>query len=853
MRMGRREESEELHNEPLLSHYQRQTHHRPPPGMDDLDIIPYGSVSGRFQEDPLAAAKIQFICLTILLILLMTMVIAGGMLFIVVLVTDRGEYDSVSQPNYDYFSERVLVSMSDGVAISLTLMRPYTVSTNIFTEIFPAVLQISNQRKDDLSLRHEYDKLVFFARRGYVFVSMDIRGTGGSGGILEPQPHSPQEQDDVSEVIAWLMMQEWCSGKIGLYGTGYSAEAALIMSLRKPWDTNLSGTAAVYVTHGSVNLFRDGVPMMDGGFRFDQETIRMDHQTGLPQYPDYLDDPDFLENTDYIMTRFETPPFLASYLEHQTNDDFWRHGSVMFHYKNLTLPVYAVSGLYHPYRDFAFEIHEFAAYSEKKKISFGPWNQTAPFQSRLSPTYNDLQEGIRWFDLWLKNKFTTIQDEPEVTIFIPRQEGQSRTDDHVSGTWHFLEWPPVDSTTFNFCPGGILTTTPCTRNTTRAWTFQPEIGVGMGRWWGELHDDQTELDSHSVFFSSGNLLSDMLVVGKPVIRLSFIATSEEMRFFVRLEDVSTGGEVIHVTGAMLNANLYSDPVKPKALVLGNRYDMELSLRRTSFTFQKSHRVRVAITAGLFPMSWAPAVPSDMSILAGPGRTSIRLPQVSQQVVSEFDDVPSFTTIGFSMATDHFETDEGGSYEAGALPRNEWLETNLMVGPIMGNMASATWDWYLNINNTLLANYEGYSCFQSSAETFLTECMGYAVTTVVYNISKSLPPAASFPFCTDTPSTGLSDLGIDEEALELNTTLLSIPYLEGVPNDFLFPTPPNPIDLTCSDLPLFDMNDHLWFELRTFVQVISSQTDFILEFHRMLKVNNEVFRDYVYNQTIPRQG
>jgi uncharacterized protein len=57
------------------------------------------------------------------------------------------------------------------------------------------------------------------AAAGFVFVSVDCRGTGESDGRFVPGVH---EIHDYHDAMDWVARQPWCNGSIGLYGGSYS-------------------------------------------------------------------------------------------------------------------------------------------------------------------------------------------------------------------------------------------------------------------------------------------------------------------------------------------------------------------------------------------------------------------------------------------------------------------------------------------------------------------------------------------------------------------------------------------------------------------------------------------------------
>src|SRR4051812_36154424 len=53
---------------------------------------------------------------------------------------------------------------------------------------------------------------------GYVFVAVDQRGRGDSGGEFEPFVN---DAEDGHDVIEWVAAQPWCTGKVGMVGGSY--------------------------------------------------------------------------------------------------------------------------------------------------------------------------------------------------------------------------------------------------------------------------------------------------------------------------------------------------------------------------------------------------------------------------------------------------------------------------------------------------------------------------------------------------------------------------------------------------------------------------------------------------------
>jgi len=63
------------------------------------------------------------------------------------------------------------------------------------------------------------DRAVYFAKHGYVYALVDVRGRGNSGGEFEPFVN---EGRDGYDVVEWLAKQPYCNGKVTMWGGSYA-------------------------------------------------------------------------------------------------------------------------------------------------------------------------------------------------------------------------------------------------------------------------------------------------------------------------------------------------------------------------------------------------------------------------------------------------------------------------------------------------------------------------------------------------------------------------------------------------------------------------------------------------------
>ncbi|NOT94290.1 CocE/NonD family hydrolase [Ferruginibacter sp.] len=115
---------------------------------------------------------------------------------------------SVAAQDIDILSG-VKIKLRDGVNLNATVYKPHEQK-----EALPVILQVTPYISDNYHPRGTY-----FAKNGYVYVIVDSRGRGSSEGIFDP---FMQEGKDGFDLVEWLAIQNYCNGKVTMWGGSYS-------------------------------------------------------------------------------------------------------------------------------------------------------------------------------------------------------------------------------------------------------------------------------------------------------------------------------------------------------------------------------------------------------------------------------------------------------------------------------------------------------------------------------------------------------------------------------------------------------------------------------------------------------
>ena len=230
--------------------------------------------------------------------------------------------------------ENAWIPVPDGCRLAASIWLPEDAEASPV----PAILEYLPYRKDDSRAVRDSTYQPYFAGHGYAGVRVDMRGTGASDGILYDE-YLKQEQDDALDVMDWIAAQPWCSGQIGVFGISWGGFNGLQIAARRP--TQLKAVISVASTD---DRYADDVHYLGGcvlGSDMLGWAARMFQLNGLPPDPLLVGD----RWREMWMNRLEnTPPYVHAWLEHQTRDAFWKHGSVCEDYAAIETPVYAVGG-----------------------------------------------------------------------------------------------------------------------------------------------------------------------------------------------------------------------------------------------------------------------------------------------------------------------------------------------------------------------------------------------------------------------------------------------------------------------------------------------------------------------------
>jgi putative CocE/NonD family hydrolase len=450
------------------------------------------------------------------------------------------------------------------------------------------------------------------AEAGYVLVCQDVRGQYRSEGDFYT---FSAEGADGYDSVEWVAAQPWCDGTVGMVGRSYSATCQWLAAAAQPPHLR----AICPVVTGS-NFFRGWV-YQGGAFQlgfnlFWNWMMSSRRSRGGPK-------PDELFRHRPLRTVPLPDPewsrFYYDWLDHPTEDDFWRAHSVSERYPQIEVPALDVGGWYDVF--LAGTLENFvrmrseggsAAARAGQRLLVGPWAHGTTYGLfpdhsfslyRPDDAIDFTEEQLRFFDRHLRGDRAT-DDQPPVRLFVMGDNRWRDEDDWPlararPAPWYLRaggglsEEPPVDEEPdrYLYDPSDPAPTIG------GATSLPPKLMQANA---GPL--DQSGLESRAdvLVYTSEPLDRPLEITGPLTATLHAATDATDTDFVVKLTEVWPDGRSILLAEGVLRTR-YRDGFEQTQLVQpGAVHAYSIDLVATSNLFAAGNRIRVLVTSSSFP-------------------------------------------------------------------------------------------------------------------------------------------------------------------------------------------------------------------------------------------------------------
>jgi putative CocE/NonD family hydrolase len=502
-------------------------------------------------------------------------------------------------------TENLWIPLADGTRLAARLWLPADAGITPVA----AVLEYIPYRKRDGTRGRDEPMHGWFAAHGFAAIRVDQRGSGESDGFMDDE-YLKQEQDDALEVIAWIAAQPWCNGAVGMMGKSWGGFNALQVAARRP-----PALKAIITVCSTDDRYADDIHYMGGCLLNDNHwwgAIMLAYQ-GRPGDPEILGE---AWREQWLARLAHMPFWPALWLEHQSRDGYWQHGSICEDWSAIQCPVLAIGGWADAYTNAVARLLEHLQVPRLGII--GPWAHVYPQDGVPGPAIGFLQEAKRWWDHWLNGVQTGIMAEPMLRAFVEDDSPAGSWRDTAPGRWvGERAWPSprIVPQAWHLRPGGLSREPGSGRLPFRSPAY---TGLGCGEWMGtgaagEQPADQRLDDGLSLCFDTSPLAEDLEILGAPVVTLDLAADAPTAQLCARLCVVAPDGGSRRISYGVLNLQHRFSHAAPEPLVPGRSERIRLKLNDCGQRIPAGHRLRLALSTAYWPLVWPAADAATLTL------------------------------------------------------------------------------------------------------------------------------------------------------------------------------------------------------------------------------------------------
>jgi len=507
----------------------------------------------------------------------------------------------------------VRVTMRDGVPLVCDIYRPASDGR------FPVLLQRTPYNRKDPATG------MFLASHGYVVVLQDTRGRFDSGGEFYPFRH---EANDGYDTVEWAAALPYADGRVGMFGGSYvGATQMLAASAAPPHLVAIFPyvTAAEYYegwTYQGGAMMQWFAESWTSGLVSDTVARKTSARNRAKQWAEQLpvDDYRVLD----LPTASEVAPYFRDWVQHETNDEYWRAVKVSDHYGKMNVKALHMGGWHDIFsggsiRNF-IEMQQQAPTEEGRKgqrLIVGPWAHapTSPEGKIGGVTFGpqavvDMNATVvKWYDYVMKERPNEFASGPPVKIFVLGDNA-----------WRDEQEFPLARTTYtryylhaakgaNSASGdGALTTTAPAAERPDLFEYDPASPVRTiggrlccgGLAPGPFDQSPNESRGDVLVYSTPPLPRDLEVTGFVTLELYAATSAADTDFTAMLVDVDPQGDARYLADGIIraryrNSTAAAEPIEPNRI-----YKYTIDLWATSNVFKAGHRIRVYVSSSNFP-------------------------------------------------------------------------------------------------------------------------------------------------------------------------------------------------------------------------------------------------------------
>lgn len=532
---------------------------------------------------------------------------------------------SASPPRHDVLTEwDVRIPVRDGVELSANIWRPLPAPGEPAGTRAPAILELIPYGKDNWRRNTDIGRGEYFARRGYAFCRVDVRGTGSSGGIALDE-YTEDETRDGFEAVEWLAGREWCDGNVAMWGISYGGFTSIqVAKLRPP---HLRAIVPVMATD---DRYTTDVHYIGGCVTASELSQYAVSQVAMNAMPPDVE----FRGAGWLgewRARLEaTPPWLFEWLRRQRDGPYWRPGSLAPDYEAIEVPILNIGGWMDSYVDAALRMQ--ALCTAPSRTIVGNWVHEMPAEATPGPNLDELHEMVRFFDRWLRGSGADETPDPPLTWFERDSAPPEPFPKAWPGRWRSAEafpHPAVEPRAWVFGPGSLPLSGHLVNGDSdpgdafvERYRHRATTGTHGSLSWGAgsapngLARDLRPDEAFGPVFTSEPLDEPMSILGFPEVVLHLAVSAPVATAVVRLADVAPDGTSAQVSAGILNLAHRHSHTDPEPLERGRVEEVRVHLRGAGHRFERGHRIRISVASSAWPVVWPSPYAAEFELHGG---------------------------------------------------------------------------------------------------------------------------------------------------------------------------------------------------------------------------------------------
>ena len=510
----------------------------------------------------------------------------------------------------------IRVQMRDGVALVSDVYRPAAPGR------FPVLLtRTPYNRKDPASG-------MFLASHGYAVVLQDVRGRFDSEGEFDPFRH---EAEDGYDTIEWASALSYSDGRVGMFGGSYVGATQMLAASSAP--PHLVGifpyvTASEYYdgwTYLGGALMQWFVESWTSGLAVDTVTRKTASLARARQWAEGL------PVDEYPIAAFPPAPAAAPYfrdwVEHETDDEYWRGVRVSDHYGKMNVKALHVGGWHDIFsggsiRNF-IGMQKQAPTEEARKgqrLMMGPWAHAATSpEGRIGGVTFGAQAVldmngtiVKWYDHVMKGAQNEFASEAPVRIFVMGDNAwRDEREFPLARTRYTRYYLHADKGAASVAGDGSLSTVSPKAEPPDRFEYDPASPVRTiggrlccsavnGYAPGPFDQSPNESRQDVLVYSTPPLAEDVEATGFVTMELYAATSAADTDFTAMLLDVDEKGFARYLADGIVRARFRESTAKASPIVPGEAVKYTIDLWATSNVFKAGHRIRVHVSSSNFP-------------------------------------------------------------------------------------------------------------------------------------------------------------------------------------------------------------------------------------------------------------